>query len=124
MYLKTITMRTLCKTNIFTVNIQKSTSCNTLKNELKLTPFFSYFKFAFINTARVVIRHIWRIAGIRIVYIFIYAHLQAEFDITDFAVEGTNTVTVKVLKWCCGSYLEDQDAFRYNGIFRDVYYCL
>ncbi len=49
------------------------------------------------------------------------SHLQAEFDITDFVVEGTNTVTVKVLKWCCGSYLEDQDAFRYNGIFRDVY---
>ena len=49
------------------------------------------------------------------------SHLQAEFDITDFAVKGNNTVTVKVLKWCCGSYLEDQDAFRYNGIFRDVY---
>lgn len=49
------------------------------------------------------------------------SHLQAEFDITDFVIAGKNTVTVKVLKWCCGSYLEDQDAFRYNGIFRDVY---
>ena len=49
------------------------------------------------------------------------SHLQAEFDITDFVVEGKNVVTVKVLKWCVGSYLEDQDAFRYNGIFRDVY---
>ena len=49
------------------------------------------------------------------------SHLQAEFDITDFVNEGTNTVSVKVLKWCCGSYLEDQDAFRYNGIFRDCY---
>lgn len=49
------------------------------------------------------------------------SHLQAEFDITDFVTEGVNTVTVKVLKWCCGSYLEDQDFFRYNGIFRDVY---
>lgn len=49
------------------------------------------------------------------------SHLQAEFDITDFIIEGNNSVTVKVLKWCCGSYLEDQDAFRYNGIFRDVY---
>ena len=28
---------------------------------------------------------------------------------------------MKVLKWCCGSYLEDQDFFRYNGIFRDCY---
>lgn len=49
------------------------------------------------------------------------SHLQAEFDITDYVCEGTNVVAVKVLKWCCGSYLEDQDAFRYNGIFRDCY---
>ncbi len=49
------------------------------------------------------------------------SHLQAEFDITDFAVKGTNTVRVYVLKWCCGSYLEDQDFFRFNGIFRDTY---
>ena len=49
------------------------------------------------------------------------SHLQAEFDITDYVVEGNNTVIVKVLKWCCGSYLESQDMFRYNGIFRDVY---
>ena len=49
------------------------------------------------------------------------SRLQAQFDITDFISDGKNTVTVKVLKWCVGSYLEDQDAFRYNGIFRDVY---
>ncbi len=49
------------------------------------------------------------------------SHMVAEFDITDFVRDGENTVTVKVLKWCCGSYLEDQDFFRYNGIFRDVY---
>lgn len=49
------------------------------------------------------------------------SHLLAEFDITDYVHEGTNTVRVKVLKWCCGSYLEDQDFFRYNGIFRDCY---
>lgn len=49
------------------------------------------------------------------------SHLQAEFDITDYVNQGTNTVRVKVLKWCCGSYLEDQDCFRYNGIFRDCY---
>ena len=49
------------------------------------------------------------------------SHLQAEFDITDFVSEGINTLRVKVLKWCCGSYLEDQDFFRFNGIFRDCY---
>ena len=47
-------------------------------------------------------------------------HMQSEFDITDFVVQGTNTVRVEVLKWTCGSYLEDQDYFRFNGIFRDV----
>lgn len=49
------------------------------------------------------------------------SHLQAEFDITDFVTNGNNTVRVYVLKWCCGSYLEDQDFFRFNGIFRDTY---
>ena len=49
------------------------------------------------------------------------SHLQAEFDITDFVRDGVNTLRVKVLKWCCGSYLEDQDFFRFNGIFRDCY---
>ncbi len=49
------------------------------------------------------------------------SRLQAEFDITDYVKEGTNTITAKVRKWCSGSYLEDQDCFRYNGIFRDVY---
>lgn len=49
------------------------------------------------------------------------SHIVAEFDITDFIHIGTNTVSVQVRKWCCGSYLEDQDFFRYNGIFRDVY---
>ena len=49
------------------------------------------------------------------------SHLQAEFDISSFVKEGVNNVTAKVRKWCCGSYLEDQDFFRFNGIFRDVY---
>lgn len=49
------------------------------------------------------------------------SHLQAEFDITPFVRAGKNVIQVKVLKWCCGSYLEDQDAFRMNGIFRDCY---
>ena len=48
-------------------------------------------------------------------------HMQAEFDITDYVVKGINTIRVEVLKWTCGSYLEDQDSFRFNGIFRDVY---
>ena len=49
------------------------------------------------------------------------SHLQAEYEITDFVKAGVNTLRVKVLKWCCGSYLEDQDFFRFNGIFRDCY---
>ncbi len=49
------------------------------------------------------------------------SHLQAEFDITDCVENGENTVVAKVRKWCSGSYLEDQDFFRFNGIFRDVY---
>ena len=49
------------------------------------------------------------------------SHMQAEFDISPFVKKGLNTITAKILKWCVGSYLEDQDIFRCNGIFRDVY---
>lgn len=49
------------------------------------------------------------------------SHLQAEFNITPYVKKGKNTVIAKVLKWCAASYLEDQDFFRMNGIFRDVY---
>lgn len=49
------------------------------------------------------------------------SHLQAEFDMTPYVKQGKNTLRVTVLKWCCGSYLEDQDCFRMNGIFRDCY---
>ena len=49
------------------------------------------------------------------------SRLMAEFDITEFVSSGTNVIRVYVRKWCCGSYLEDQDAFRFNGIFRDIY---
>ena len=49
------------------------------------------------------------------------SHLQSEFDISDFVKKGTNVIRVLVRKWCCFSYLEDQDFFRFNGIFRDVY---
>jgi len=49
------------------------------------------------------------------------SHSTSEFDITDFVHVGANTVAVLVLKWCDGSYFEDQDKFRMSGIFRDVY---
>lgn len=49
------------------------------------------------------------------------SHMTSEFDVTSFLKEGENTVAVLVLKWCDGSYLEDQDKFRMSGIFRDVY---
>lgn len=49
------------------------------------------------------------------------SHSTAEFDITDFVRTGRNKLAVLVLKWCDGTYLEDQDKLRMSGIFRDVY---
>ncbi|OPJ58137.1 glycoside hydrolase family 2 TIM barrel-domain containing protein [Clostridium oryzae] len=49
------------------------------------------------------------------------SHLQSEFNISKYVKKGSNNITVRVLKWCSGSYLEDQDFFRLSGIFRDVY---
>lgn len=49
------------------------------------------------------------------------SHSGSEFDITSDVTVGTNRLTVLVLKWCDGTYLEDQDKLRFTGIFRDVY---
>lgn len=49
------------------------------------------------------------------------SHSTSEFDLTPYLTEGENELTVAVLKWCDGTYLEDQDKFRMSGIFRDVY---
>ena len=49
------------------------------------------------------------------------SRMVSEFDITPYVQVGKNQLMVKVLKWCDGSYLECQDAFRLSGIFRDVY---
>lgn len=49
------------------------------------------------------------------------SHIPAEFYISPYVREGRNILTAIVLKWCSGSYLEDQDKFRLSGIFRDVY---
>ncbi len=49
------------------------------------------------------------------------SHMPSEFCLDSYLQEGTNRMVLRVLKWCDGSYLEDQDFFRLSGIFRDVY---
>ncbi len=49
------------------------------------------------------------------------SHATSEFDITEALHAGSNEIKVLVLKWCDGTYLEDQDKWRFTGIFRDVY---
>ena len=49
------------------------------------------------------------------------SHSTSEFNISEFLTEGVNRIAVVVPKWCDGSYLEDQDFFRFSGIFREVY---
>ncbi len=48
------------------------------------------------------------------------SHSPSEVEVTKYLREGENTLSVLVLKWCDGTYLEDQDKFRMTGIFRDV----
>lgn len=47
--------------------------------------------------------------------------MTSEIDITKYLRAGRNNIKVLVLKWCDGSYLEDQDMWRSSGIFREVY---
>lgn len=45
----------------------------------------------------------------------------SEFELTEVLREGENKLAIQVFKWTSGSWLEDQDFFRFSGIFRDVY---
>ena len=49
------------------------------------------------------------------------SHATSEFDVTELAINGENTIDVLVLKWCISTYLECQDKFRFSGIYRNVY---
>lgn len=49
------------------------------------------------------------------------SHSTSEFELTELLQAGDNSIAVLVLKWCDGTYLEDQDKLRMSGIFRDVY---
>ena len=49
------------------------------------------------------------------------SHMQAEFDISNYVNKGRNDITVYVYAYNVESYMEDQDCFRFHGIFRDVY---
>lgn len=48
------------------------------------------------------------------------SRLPAEFDLTPYLTAGENRLAVMVLRWCDGTWLEDQDMWRMSGIFRDV----
>ena len=47
--------------------------------------------------------------------------MAAEFDITKYVKKGKNLLAMQVMRWCDGSYLEDQDFWRFTGIAREVY---
>ena len=47
--------------------------------------------------------------------------LEANFNVTKFVRPGTNTIALEIFRWCDGTYLEDQDFWRFTGIARDVY---
>ena len=49
------------------------------------------------------------------------SRISAEFNLTPYMKKGMNKIAVLVFKWCDGSYIEDQDCWRFSGIFRDVY---
>ena len=49
------------------------------------------------------------------------SHMTSEFNVTKLLRAGRNEVRVAVLKWCDGTYLEDQDMYRASGIFREVF---
>lgn len=49
------------------------------------------------------------------------SRLPAEFLLNDYLVEGENFIAIETYKYCDGSYLEDQDFWRFSGLYRDVF---
>ena len=47
--------------------------------------------------------------------------LEARFDITEYVRQGENLIALEIFRWCDGTYLEDQDFFRFTGLARDTY---
>ena len=47
--------------------------------------------------------------------------LEARFDITKYVKTGENLIALEIFRWCDGTYMEDQDFWRFTGIARDVY---
>ena len=47
--------------------------------------------------------------------------LEARFDITKYVKQGENLIALEIFRWCDGTYMEDQDFWRFTGIARDVY---
>ena len=47
--------------------------------------------------------------------------LEARFDITEYVRPGENLIALEIFRWCDGTYLEDQDFFRFTGLARDTY---
>ena len=45
----------------------------------------------------------------------------SDFELTDYIIEGENKLAVRVWKWTSSSWCEDQDFYRFSGIFRDVF---
>ena len=52
------------------------------------------------------------------------SHMTSEFEVSQYLRAGENLIQVLVLKWCDGTYLEDQDKYRWSGIFREVFLLL
>ena len=88
--------------------------------DFELTEDFIYGRDLFLNFEGVCSCFYLYINGSFVGYSQV-SHMTSEFNVTDYLHIGPNNLKVVVLKWCDGSYLEDQDMYRLSGIFRDVY---
>ncbi len=50
-----------------------------------------------------------------------HSFTPSEFELTEYVKEGENKLAAQVFKWTASSWCEDQDFFRFSGIYRDVY---
>lgn len=100
-------------------NIPEDVPCGMYVTNFEYTED-QFAKNAFLNFEGVDSCHYVYVNGEYVGYSQV-SHSTSEFNITKFLKNGKNTLSVLVMKWCDGTYLEAQDKFRMSGIFRDVY---
>ena len=128
---RTFAVTRIWKTNVCESNISWSASEQIVPGEIPhYNQVGSYVRYVSLNNEQLTNKVHIRFNGVESAFaLWINGYFvgysedsftPSTFDISEFIVEGINKIAVQVYRFCSGSWLEDQDFWRFSGIFRDV----